>query len=368
MISLVIGFRDRDLKRVKRSLDSLLSQNYNKFELLFIDYGSNFGYALEIRSLMSNYPFVKYKHADTNGQFWNRAHALNIGAKLSKGDTLVFSDIDLIYPDNFIERLEREEFENTYNTFSCYYLNKEVDYNNINDDYKSKSSINYVGLCAMKKVYWESVGGYDEYYMHWGGEDDDFYKRLEYNGIKRNHFGVDKFEVLHQWHITQQLPHPTPWYLEMIHRLYYFQNKNLNNINEVGNIISNVNRIAFESLPENEIITLELYPNKLFQYNLFLEGFFQLKKGQICKFPFSKPIKRISKPSRKEIFLNVINMFLKNVGLTISFLGKKQTNSVHDLQQWNDFVMYFIGKNRNLIYDYKIVNSDTESILYIQKD
>ena len=52
MISIVVGYRNREIERVKRSLDSLLQQKYVDFEMIFIDYGSDHSISKDIEQLL----------------------------------------------------------------------------------------------------------------------------------------------------------------------------------------------------------------------------------------------------------------------------------------------------------------------------
>jgi hypothetical protein len=79
-ISIVIGFKDREISRVKNSLDSLSLQNSDiNFEVIFVDYGSEEECSNQLLLLMHNFSFVKYVKVNSRGWFWNRSHALNIG-------------------------------------------------------------------------------------------------------------------------------------------------------------------------------------------------------------------------------------------------------------------------------------------------
>lgn len=69
-ISIVIGFRNRELARVKNALDSLANQSLKDFELIFIDYGSDESIAQETRTVVGSYNFAKYYYSDKIG----RAH------------------------------------------------------------------------------------------------------------------------------------------------------------------------------------------------------------------------------------------------------------------------------------------------------
>ena len=121
-ISIIIGFRNRDIQRVKYALDSLAVQSLKDFELIFIDYGSDIPLAKQVEALFGEYDFVKYYYSDSRGRFWNRAHAVNTGFRFSAGEKIFISDIDIIYHPDFLKSIAAFNLENTFYTFSCYYL------------------------------------------------------------------------------------------------------------------------------------------------------------------------------------------------------------------------------------------------------
>ena len=55
MITILYPYRNRDLERVKRSLDSLTLQTDQRFKVLFVDYGSTPKQAYLVKQLINNY-------------------------------------------------------------------------------------------------------------------------------------------------------------------------------------------------------------------------------------------------------------------------------------------------------------------------
>ena len=78
-ISIVFGYRNRDIARVKRCMDSLKNQTFSDFEVIFIDYGSDESFVRQVRPLIGRYAFAHYYYLYTAGYPWNRSHALNVG-------------------------------------------------------------------------------------------------------------------------------------------------------------------------------------------------------------------------------------------------------------------------------------------------
>ena len=324
MISIVVGYRNREIERVKRSLDSLLQQKYVDFEMIFIDYGSDHSISKDIEQLLASYTFTKYCYYDTRGWFWNRAHALNTGAKMAKGDLLLFYDIDLILESNFLENLSILTFNSTFYTFTCFYLPEKFEFFN---DLLNKGvhyEQNYVGLCAIKRDIFLLIGGFDEYFMVWGVEDDDFYRRLELMNIKRIQLGQPNFYVFHLWHKTQSPSAPNAWYLEMVN---YYYSKKINTV--IDSILLPTNK---ERVYLNVDIDISVnYKNQLYVFHELIE---QFHNHQI------KTLRYI---------------YLYNSSSTYFYFLMKNKEHKVDQEPVLNFLQYFIGVNRYLLLDYKII-------------
>ena len=350
-------------------MDSLYQTKCSNFELLFVDYGSDESTSGAVKELLCNYPFVKYIYSDTRGRYWNRAHALNTGIKLASGNVIVTSDIDLIFPPFFIESVTKMSFENCFYTFKCYYLKEDADPVNVSGEDLNKARINYVGLCVVLKEDILKVSGFDEYYMIWGGEDDDLYVRLENNGCKRQQLDVQQFPVFHQWHPNHAPPHPTPWYLEMINYLYLGQQKEPEQNNKFGSLVKTPERTILNVLDQPELFkSFELYGNPWLQFNIFIIGFSNMAAGEFGQFEFPIKTPTVIPKGRKQKVIDKVNTVLTKWDFPYS-MEKKIINvpEIHTRERWNEFVTYFIGKNRPLLLDYYLLDTDTKLALYFQK-
>ena len=121
-ITIVYVFRDRDLDRVKRSLDSLSRQTDMDFDVIFVDFGSREDLAVETSNLLSRYEFAKYVYNDTRYKPWNRSHALNTGIRLSSAPYIFTADVDMIFREDFIAKCKSVADPGKAHFFSVYYL------------------------------------------------------------------------------------------------------------------------------------------------------------------------------------------------------------------------------------------------------
>jgi len=65
MLILIYPYRNRNIERVKRSLESLENQTVSDFSVVFVDYGSELEISSAIETLLENYDFVNYQYYPT---------------------------------------------------------------------------------------------------------------------------------------------------------------------------------------------------------------------------------------------------------------------------------------------------------------
>lgn len=215
MFSIILGYRNRDLGRVKRCLDSLQAQTYQRFEVLFIDYGSDINYQKPCEQLMKQYPFVRYVFVASIGLVWNRAHALNIGVRLAVGEYILFSDIDIIFSENVIEHALQQMNPHHQLLGYVYLLPKEFK----DWDYLQQRPAGFHlerygkgGFHLVAKKHLINIGGYDEKYCIWGIEDEDLVARLEKIGLKLIELSAIDYPLYHQWHPFSLQVNRGAWY------------------------------------------------------------------------------------------------------------------------------------------------------------
>lgn len=352
--SIVVGYRNRELSRVKRSLDALANQSFTDFELIFVDYGSDAGYQKEVQELTAHYPFVQYVYTHTEGWFWNRAHALNTGARLAKGSIMLFYDIDLL-PERFLlEKVNRLSFENNFYTFSCFYLPQHFNYE---QSVLEKDGIhfeqNYVGLCAVSREVVHTINGYDEYFMVWGAEDDDFYARLKKVSLNHIHQPASAFVVFHQWHQTHAPKKPGIWYLQMVH---YLSNKRYNS--------ANPQPFWGKQIAMNERVLLS--QGNQFRYDVDLNV-----SNETGFLLFNELIDAIYNPAIQNIRF-VFRQLPKQKEKRAWFSFFKSQNAKKDISEISitdvlQFVQHFIGSCRQYIADYRLQQNSSSIELILVK-
>lgn len=353
LFSIIVGYKNRDVERVKQSIDSLDNQIFKDFELIFVDYGSDQHIASTVKPLVESYSFAQYYYSETRGWLWSRAHALNSGLKFAIGEIILFFDIDLIIESNFLKKISTLNFDDFFFTFSCFYLPEKFDYVNADMFTRGRNyEQNYVGLCAVKKESVMQINGFDEYFMVWGGEDDDIYKRLALIGLERKQMPLSQFVSFHQWHPLHSPEKPGLWYLTMVNYLH----KNITSVrgnNDWGKLITDVDRPIQKKIDSNDFDTeLKLLAvNPILLFNDLLNGFYnQNKKSGFLAYDIIDIGERRNKLSSM--------LFRKNTNPLDKFINTKTIA---------EFLYYLIGTNRILLQDYFIDIKSTSVRFYYTK-
>lgn len=201
-ITFLYPYRNREPQRIKRSLDSLSSQNCQNFQVEFIDYGSDQAISKEVEILLSNYEFATYTYLETSEQPWNKAKALNFIIKDIASDYCFVADVDIIFHPEFTTVLENIKNLNEAFYFKVGFLSESESSRECKfDDYKIKfqSTSEATGM-TLFPVHWiKKIAGFDEFFHFWGSEDTDIHNRLKSAGCKVS-FHSQYLYLLHQWH------------------------------------------------------------------------------------------------------------------------------------------------------------------------
>jgi len=105
LLSIIIPTLNRD-KVLINTIKDLLNQDYKSFEIIIIDQSDII--SKELMHFVEKYQQIKYFHIDEKGS----PNAKNVGAKLAKGDILLFLDDDVEISAKKFLNFHLENFEN----------------------------------------------------------------------------------------------------------------------------------------------------------------------------------------------------------------------------------------------------------------
>ncbi|GAA3614049.1 galactosyltransferase-related protein [Flavivirga amylovorans] len=204
MFSIIYPYRNRDIQRVKNSLESLEKQTSKNFEVYFVNYGSDKIYTKQVEDLLVKYSSVKYSYLYTEQQPWNKSKAINSVLKSLESGYFFVADIDMIFHLNFIKKALKLLRNNEAYYFQVGFLSEEEsrttkNFKDYTIKFKSNEKATGLTLCSVESA--KAIGGFDEFYHFWGSEDTDFHIRLKNAGGHVNFYNKEVL-MLHQWHET----------------------------------------------------------------------------------------------------------------------------------------------------------------------
>lgn len=145
----------------------------------------------------------KYVHKHRDGPY-NRSYNINLGVRnLVESPFFFISDIDIVYQPNHVKYHVEEGFAKVI-VPAVFRVKRGIassDFGQLlehgNDGVELTSGNSYCSFNLFQKV-----RGFDEEYVGFGAEDDDFYARIRKLGkVIHPRFGVDKrFMIAHLWH------------------------------------------------------------------------------------------------------------------------------------------------------------------------
>lgn len=204
LLSIVLCVRDCDshdiLDRVEFAGFYLASDDacQTVAEVVVVDSSRNRGSAMKIREIVESFGGV-YVRDDQGSKKYGLARARNVGGNIARGRFLLFVDVDLIPPANFIDSVKNfiqsgrvGRAENFFSIVPVFYL-REVEYPDCvaqirktpltdwiyGDSARSVDSIQLVNsTLLLRKSFYQLLGGQHEGFRGWGMEDWHFLWKL----------------------------------------------------------------------------------------------------------------------------------------------------------------------------------------------
>jgi hypothetical protein len=206
-ISFIIGHRGVErLPHLLATFKSIAAQRDVSMECIVVEQSVS-------REIEPSLPsWVRYIHTPLPypDMPYCRSWAFNVGANAAKGEVLVFHDNDMLLPNDYAVQLVArfdEGFEVANLKRFIFYLGEEHSKNIISTGKLSfglspeviVQNLEAGGSIAVSKKAFFDIGGFDEAFVGWGGEDNEFWERAK----TRKVWPYGYLPLVHLWHSPQ---------------------------------------------------------------------------------------------------------------------------------------------------------------------
>lgn len=208
-VSVVIGFRDWGLQRLRLAISSI-QNSFGQYvgEVILSDYGSIEHAETERLALELG---AKYIYTERSPE-WSRSRALNAGFSIAEGDFFVSTDADMVFTPTSFERII--EYSRSKPSAAFFLQCRDLP-EGMNDDWvrqhpgewdamETASRIRprwgMGGMMAISRAGFEKIHGFDERMHTYGGEDLDFAQRARRGGFKTVWIDDPDVRMYHMWH------------------------------------------------------------------------------------------------------------------------------------------------------------------------
>lgn len=318
MITIVLTYRNRELRIVKNCLDSLKNQSDKDFKVILVDYGSDSEFANKIESIAKNYSFITFISCPVSGQLWSKCRSINIALKETTTPYFMVGDIDLIFHPDFINIAKSKTSQNVL-YFKYGFLSKEEsllekNFEDFEIDFYGGEEVTGTTLFPTETL--KSVNGYDEFYHGWGAEDTDIHIRMKNLGLQVEFYHQQTL-VKHQWHpkAYRSKDSTSPFHstLERVNHNYMYMTQSnnrtkVNLTNEWGKIPV---KSDYQKLKETPSHTIKISPIEYDVAALYaqLKNYKdELVKIEIDDVDFIPKLKQKLKKGLKKKYFNYLNM------------------------------------------------------------
>jgi len=206
-VSFIIGHRGMErLPLLLKTLASISAQQECLCECIIVEQDTK----PRIEKYLPDWVRYQFIQTDEADAPYSRSWAFNVGARSAKTETLIFHDNDLLIPrcyardtqsllkqgHDFIN-LKRFIFYLTKQATQCV-LNGAALTSELHLDWVMQNAEGGGSVGASKAAFFE-IGGFDERFVGWGGEDNEFWERAKTKTI----WPYTYLPLIHLWHPNQ---------------------------------------------------------------------------------------------------------------------------------------------------------------------
>ena len=201
-VSFIVGIRGTArLPLLQASLSTLQAQVDARCEIIVVEQS----FDREIQSFLP--PDVRYFHLPISRPEvpWNRSWALNYGVRKAQGRFVILLDADMLLPNRFAKAIAQildDDVDAVRPVRFIFYLDRptseQVQQCRSLSDIQQVAQVtqNTPNPIAMRRDRYLELGGHDESFYGWGGEDNEFVSRLRSLRVSEGGF----LPLVHLWH------------------------------------------------------------------------------------------------------------------------------------------------------------------------
>jgi hypothetical protein len=206
-VTFIIGHRgEARLPLLQATLSTIAGQRGTTIECIVVEQS-------ETPQLAGRLPgWVRTIHTpiESNAMPYNRSWTFNVGARAAKGNLLVLHDNDFLVPADYANELARRH-DDGWEVIDLkrlmIYLSQSATAIVSGDRHipsklaveRVTQNLNAGGSVAVDRRAYEEIGGFDEEFVGWGGEDNEFWERAE----TRRAWSFAYLPLVHLWHAPQ---------------------------------------------------------------------------------------------------------------------------------------------------------------------
>lgn len=205
-LSFIIGHRGKErLPHLLATLRSIAAQRDAAFECIVVEQSIS----PEVRDQLPSWARYVHTPLPYAEMPYSRAWAFNVGTRLASGEVLVLHDNDLLVPRDYAQEIVAR-FEEGHEVIN---LKRFIFYLSVEDSSKAFSAGALTpeaaptaimqnalgGTIAVSREAYVSIGGFDESFVGWGGEDNEFWERAQ----TRSCWPYGYLPLIHLWHENQ---------------------------------------------------------------------------------------------------------------------------------------------------------------------
>jgi len=207
-LAFILPIRNYPAEAMRRCIESIRRQASAEIaDIVLADFGSAPDHAAAARALAEACN-ARHVWFDEKGP-WNRSRAINLGVRATTAPIIVTTDADLVFATNFTTTI----LDVAKKADGAFYAhapmmdlpaNLSVDLNDYDADYDrlltvAKERVWSKGNVIFSRALFEQMRGWEEAYIIWGCEDNDFFDRATRSGAHVFDLtGITSY--LHHWH------------------------------------------------------------------------------------------------------------------------------------------------------------------------